>query len=198
MKHVTLVRKIYIKNAVSKQEGFTFVEMLICVAIIAVVSAQVLVSFSGLKDASTLERAAQELALNIRRAQGMALAVTPVNLGGMLKIPQSVALRLSSRSGNNISYFFFSDVTPDGKYTDNTEQIEPIINLPGKIYISAISGTVPANPEAHVIFYTPEATLALTNFNGVTILNFIDITFKGVSGATKIVRVQMGGQVSVR
>ena len=183
-------------GALRKRSGFTILEMIVSIAIITLISAQVLVSFSGLNEASTLNRAAQELAFNIRRAQNMSLAVAPVNIGGTLMIPQAVGIRISSQISAN-SYFFFADQDKNGTYDDPVEQIEPIIILPGSIRIASVTGEIPGNPGVHIIFYTPEATLAVTDFIGARIPNFIDITLQGTSGAIKIVRIRMSGQVSV-
>ena len=64
--------------------------------------------------------------------------------------------------------------------------------------IASITGEVVGNPGAHIIFYTPEATVALTNLSAVIIPNFLDINLQGDSGALKIVRVRISGQVTVR
>ena len=192
-------------GAVYQRSGFTLLEMAVSLSIVVLITAQVLVSFSGLREASTLNRAAQELAFDIRRAQNMALAVAPValGLGGTLHIPQSVGILISTRSGiiNGYvayTYFFFSDQNRNGKYDGVSEQIEPLIVLPANIRITSITGEDSVNLGVHISFYTPEATPTMTNFNGVPIASFVDITLRGGSGATKIVRVLASGSVSVR
>ena len=181
-------------GALRKRSGFTILEMIVSIAIITLISAQVLVSFSSLNEASTLGRAAEELAFNIRRAQNMSLAVAPVRIGGIIAIPQAVGIRIATSPS---SYFFFADQDKNGTYDDPVEQIEPMIILPGKIRVASITGEIPGNPGVHIIFYTPEAMLAMTDFIGAPIPNHIDITLQGTSGAIKIVRIRMSGQVSV-
>ena len=192
-------------DIVYQKKGFTLLEMAISLSIVVIITAQVMVSFSGLREASTLNRAAQELAFNIRRAQNMALAVAPVALGpgGTLQIPQAVGILISTQTiilnGYQLySYFFFSDQNRNGKYDGTSEQIEPIIVLPGNISIDSITGETILHPGVHIMFYTPDATTVMTNYNSVTIPTFIDITLKGTSGATRIVRVLASGFVSVR
>ena len=169
--------------------------MLVSVAIVLMVSAQVLVSFSTLNERTTLDRAAQELAFHIRRAQNMALAVAPVNLGaaGTPTIPQAVGIRISTND-----FLFFADQNKNGNYDGASEQIGPLGIFPRNIRVASITGEVVGNPGANIIFYTPEATVALTNFSAVAIPNFIDIRLQGASGAIKIVRVRISGQVTVR
>ena len=170
--------------------------MVVAVSIVLFISAQVLVSFSTLNERTTLDRAAQELAFNIRRAQNMALAVAPVNLGGTLTIPRSIGIRFSSQIPTN--YFFFADQNQDGIYNDPAEKIEPLIRFPGNIKINTLTGELVGNPGIHMIFTTPEATLTMTDAVGRLIPNFVDIKIQGVSGALKIVRVRISGQVTVR
>ena len=171
--------------------------MMVSTAIILLISGQVLVGFSNLREASTLTRAAQELAFNIRRAQNMSVSVVGVGIGGIMQIPNAVGLRLSSVAGNNDRYFFFADQNSNGFYDGVTERIEPDILLPGNVRITSITGEAPAGSGVHMIFYTPEATLLLSNGAGTPIPNFINITLTGPSGDVRRVRVRMSGQVTV-
>ena len=193
---------VRLSDVLDEKRGFTVVEMIVVLAIVLLIGGQILVDFGSLNEASTLNRAAQELAFNIRRAQNMSLAVTGVKIGGVIQIPDGVGLRLSSQTGSNDSYFFFADQDCPGAgcglYTGAMERIEPNIMLPGRIRITAITGVIPAQPSAHIIFYTPEATLILTNELGVPILGTVmDITLSGASGATKHVRIRTSGLVRV-
>ena len=192
-------------GAVYQRKGFTLLEMAISLGVVLVITAQVMANFSSLREASTLNRAAQELAFNIRRAQNMALAVAPAALGpsGILQIPKSIGILISTRSsiinGYRVyTYFFFADQNGNGKFDGAPEQMEPLIVLPANIEITSITGENILNPGVHIIFYTPEATAAMTDYNGTPILNAIDITLQGSSGGKRIVRVLVSGSVSVQ
>ena len=190
-------RASWFYNRIYFYSGFTILEMLVSVAIILLISGQVLVSFSNVKEASTLTRAAQELAFNIRRAQNMSVSVVGVGIGGTMQIPNAGGLRLSSMIGNNDKYFFFADQNGNGMYDGPLERIEPNILLPGNIRITAITGEAPAGSGVHIIFYTPEATLLLSNAAATPIINFLSITLTGPSGGVQRVRVRISGQVTV-
>ena len=177
--------------------GFTILEMLVSTAIILFIGGQVLIGFSHLKESSVLTRAAQEFAFNIRRAQNMSVSVTATKIGMTAQIPNAVGLRLSSAEGDNDRYFFFADQNSNGVYDDPFERIEPNIFLPSNVRITAITGEVPASPGVHIIFYTPEATLLLSNAAGTPIPNFTTITLTGPSGGIQRIRVRMSGQVTV-
>ena len=190
--------------AICKKDGFTLIEMMISVAIITAISTQVLISFSSLNDSSNLTRAAQDFAFNIRRAQAMSLAVAPVTIDGTLKIPQAVGIYVSSKpsfiNGNLVyNYLFFADQNNNKKYdaSPSSEQIESATVLPNTIRIVSITGENLFSPGAHIIFYTPEATVAMTNHESVQLSDVVDIVLKGVTGVTKTVRVRMSGQVTV-
>ena len=190
------------------QRGFTLIELLISTSIILLIGGQVFVSFSGLNEASTLDRAAQELAFNIRRAQNMALSIAAVNINGTYQIPRSVALQISSRDKKNDPppkhtadsgmYLFFADQNGNQEFDYPDEQIQPEIMLPGNIQITSISGIIPGNPEANLIFYTPEATLLVSRFNGNAInANPVLIVLQASSGATRTIKLRSSGQVTV-
>lgn len=172
--------------------------MIVSTAIILLISGQVLVNFSNLKEASTLTRSAQELAFNIRRAQNMSISVVGIRIGGTVQIPLAVGLRISSVAGDNNRYFFFADQNLNGFYDGPAERIEPDTLFPGNVKITAITGEVlPANPGVHIIFYTPEATILLSNHNGTPIPNFVNVTLTSPSGGIQTIRTRISGQVTV-
>ncbi len=198
MGYFLLKSKQFGARAFRKMDGYTLIEMIIALAIVAFISAQMFVSFSSLNEASRLNRAANELAFNIRRAQNMALSISATKIGGAVAIPRGVGIKVSSDPSANTSYLFFADQNSDGIFTSLTEQMEPIVRLPDGIYISSVTGETLATRGVHLIYYTPEATLAMTNVAGVPIPVFVDIVLTGRSGAVRVVRIQTSGQVSVR
>ena len=190
-------------NTVRYQEnGFTLIEMMICLGIVLFVSAEVLINFSSLNEASSLNRGAQELGFAIRRAQNMSFSVVAVGIGhpAVLQIPPSVGIRLSSVAGENKDYFFFSDldISLNKKYDEPDERIEPNLVLPGNIHIKKItmqSGVT--TPQAHIIFTTPEATVFLTNYDGTQQADELHVVLEGISGATRTVHILTSGQVTI-
>ncbi|MDZ4285353.1 MAG: type II secretion system protein [Candidatus Sungbacteria bacterium] len=187
------------------QRGFTLIEMVVAVGIVLLISTQVLISFSVLRESSQLKRSAQELSFSIRKAQNMAVAISAVRVGGVIQIPKSASIRLTISTADangdgiqdNGEYFFFADQDGDGVY-DANERIEPNLIFPGNMQITSITGATNGNPGAHVIFYTPEARVALTNYNGTLLAaSVMDIKVSAPSGNFILVRVRISGQVIV-
>lgn len=188
--------------------GFSMLELMVSIAIMLFVGAQVFVSIRSLNQTVYLNRAAQELGFAIRRAQTMALAVSAVPIGGVYQIPPSIGIRLSFTAGDNGHYFFFSDVydgcpgsiNPDKKYSGTCEQIEPDLLLPRGITIKSINnGGLITVTEGYIIFITPEATLTLKGKSGILFpsLDPMNIVLTSSSGQTRTVRVRLSGQVTI-
>gem|GEM_PF-3588888 len=197
-----MIKAASIRN---KRQGFTLIEMMVSVAIVLLISTQVLISFSSLRESSQLKRSAQELSFSIRKAQNMAVAISAVRAGGVLQTPKAAGIRLTTSTADangdgvkdNSEYFFFADQDGDGVY-DANERIEPNLILPGNMEITSITGTTSGHPEAHVIFYTPEARVSLTDYNGTLLTaSVMDIKLSALSGNFIIVRVRISGQVTV-
>ena len=196
-------------NRDRKNHGFSVVEVLVSIFIIALLSVQIL-GFSGLKEAASLNRAAQELGFAIRRAQSMALAVTRLEIGGIMQTPLSVGIRLSSSPALdplsdppfslafNREYIFFADQDRDRMY-ETAERIEPNLVLPGGIFMKAITlSDSSAISTAHIIFTTPEAFMLLTDANGILVVGTqINVILQGRSGATRTIEIHTSGQVTI-
>ena len=189
----------------NKRQGFTLIEMVVSVAIIFLIGSQILVSFSSLRESSQLKRSAQEFSFSIRKAQNMAVAISAVRVGGILQTPKAAGIRLTISTADangdgikdNSEYFFFADQNGNGVY-DANERIEPNLIFPGNMQIASTTGATNLNPEAHVIFYTPEARVALTNYNGTLLTaSVMDIKVSAPSGNFILVRVRISGQVIV-
>src|SRR3989338_3253530 len=58
------------------QKGFTVIELLVVLGIIVLISASILANYRGQQRESALTRSAQKLALDLRRAQTLAVSST--------------------------------------------------------------------------------------------------------------------------
>lgn len=169
------------QNFAQKRAGFTMAEMVIILSIMTVISAIVLFSFTGLSERGSINRSARELALALRSAQGMSLAVTQVGVGSptpVNKIPPAVGIKFV-RGTNN--YQIFADLNPAGssrdrKYTDSSENIGDPKIMEKSVRINALNyrdplGLARSAGSAHIIFTAPEATIEITDGNGAPLGN---------------------------
>lgn len=177
--------------------GISVLEGLIVIAIIVLMSAQVLVSFTGLNDNAALQHAARDLALNMRTAQNMSISVSqPL---GFNEVPPITGIHFANGSG---SYVLFADRSPyDFLYNPSTETIQTF-QLERNIIINRaiIDGVVaPPTQRENIVFVNPEATLYIVNAaNGSSLGDKIIIELLARSGQIKSVVVRTTGQISIR
>lgn len=179
------------------------VEMVVILSIVTAISSVVLFSFSGLSEGAALNRSARELALAIRQAQNMSLAVTQIDVGSppTPQIPPAVGIRLNTAEPN--IFFLFADLpSVDNKYTGASEKIPGTqTTFERRVKINRIIDESGASkPLAHIIFVAPEATLVLTDEAGAATLGEkINIELSSPSGnLKKTVTVRVSGQVSIK
>lgn len=106
--------------------AFTMVEIVVMLSILVFISAILLSTFPGFNEGALLMRTQQELALNLRRAQNMTLAVARVEYtdpgDGLLKqvVPNRVGLHFDKLASPS-SYFIFADIDDNGQYDAATD-----------------------------------------------------------------------------
>lgn len=98
-----------------KAQGFTLIEMIVVVSIVAILAVITLFQFAAYRKGVNIETTAEEIALNLRRAQSMALAVRSTG-GTILPIYQSgygihfeLSPSLGNQSASDTSYILFTD-----------------------------------------------------------------------------------------
>ena len=185
---------------VTLKSGFTMVEIVVMLGIITMLSTIVLTNFTGLNEGAAIERAAQELAVNIRRTQNDSLAVVQYN--PLNPPPLAVGVRISTIAQENTSFFRFADTVRDNKYTNPASPAEKIgdtTTFVRGIKIGAITNQDGQNQSiVHIMFAAPEATIALTDANGISIGQKIDIILQAPSGQTRKITVRTSGQINVQ
>lgn len=189
-----------------KTFGFTLVEVVVMMMIVVTISGVVLVSFTGLHEGVATNRAARELALAIRRMQNVSLAVTQVNTLAGPRTPGAVGMRLETGSPR---YTLFADIVRDNKYDavvvagQSDAKISEGV-LEGGVAITGLSyenefGRSQTVETAHVIFTAPEAAMTVSDRNGETLGEVLQIVLSRSSGRlAKTVTVRTSGQVSIK
>ena len=190
-----------------KAAGFTMVEVVVMMSIITIISGIVLVSFTGLHEGAALNRSARELALAIRRAQNMSLAVTQIETLVGPRIPPAIGIRFEQGAGG---YFVFGDFNRDNRYGGELAEDERDVRITGD---AVFEGNVKIRSVAYydafnnrqqvqvlyVIFAAPEAAVTLADADGISLGDLAEIELVTASGQlTKRIVARTSGQVSIR
>jgi len=191
------------KNQSKFSAGYTAIEVVIVASIMMVISAIVLVGFGGLNDSVALNRSVRDLAVVLRRAQNMALAVTGVPAIGNV-VPPAVGVELTKGAS---TYLLFADRvgSRDNKYGSSDGELIQSSRFDRNVVAYQffdVSGDIinPAGGVLNIIFSAPEADLRITdgNGNGDSDWAKVDIVFRSPSGKEKVITVRESGQITVR
>ncbi len=191
-----------------KAGGFTMVEVVVMMSIVTVISGIVLVSFTGLHEGAALNRSARELALAIRRAQNMSLAVTQIEtpFAGP-RIPPAIGIRFEQGAG---TYFVFGDFNRDNRYGGELVEDERDVRITGdavfegNVKIKSVAYHDAFNnrqqvPVLYVVFAAPEAAVTLAGADGAVLGDLAEIELVTASGQlTKRIVARTSGQVSIK
>ena len=164
------------------------VEMIVVIGIVTMLASISIVSFRRGGRATDLTREAQTLALNLRRAQNMALT------GALFQgaTPGGYGIYLNAASPN--SYILFADLDDNKLYGGIGELIETITFQKNVV----ITGLAPASA-VNIVYSPPEPTTTIYDDTGANLGNTASATL-GFSGATifKTVNINISGQISVQ
>ena len=179
------------------------VEVVVMLMIITAVSATVLVGFGSTRESASLNRSSRELALAIRRAQNMSLAVTQIDTSAGPKIPAAVGLYLER---GRETYFLFADLARDNKYDASDVKImgnqdlafERGVRIKSLVYYDD-AGRRQTLPIAHIIFAAPEAEMKLSDINGAPLGELMEVELGTLSGQlSKTITVRISGQIGIK
>jgi prepilin-type N-terminal cleavage/methylation domain-containing protein len=108
--------KTSISALFKKDKGFTLVELMIVTLIIALITAIVLINYRAGNRQLALNRSANKLAQDIRRAQEMAMSAAqcPTGTGCAGQLPPRYGIFSAQSNSNPTSYILFADISEDG------------------------------------------------------------------------------------
>lgn len=197
----------------SFQKGFTIIELVVSVAIFALMTALLLAKYGTFNQGILLTNLAYDVALTIRNAQSYGLNVKSVPAGGLNYSNQfdyayGVHFDKSS-SGNpaaNTQVIFFADLDGDREY-DTGEKISAytikrgnyvhsFCGGPGSCSVPTVFGSVDItfkrpNPDATII--AKDTTGGLINAS----ITYLIIYFSPPTGAQKKIRINSAGQINI-
>ncbi|RLC38234.1 hypothetical protein DRH27_02765 [Candidatus Falkowbacteria bacterium] len=165
-----MLNKIF-KKIKKQNRGYTIIEMLVSISIIAVISGIYLMNYKAADNQFLLDQAVQQLAGDIRRAQNYALGQKEFNdsppAGGW-------GLFFEINPPNNQYYVLFADVDGDNFYSGSTENFgngnKKKINFPEKIDIDNVIITKSSGPSEinknTITFKAPDAFIQICDMAG--------------------------------
>jgi prepilin-type N-terminal cleavage/methylation domain-containing protein len=175
----------------SKKLGFTFIELIVVIAVIAILTTISFPYYNSIKKNLALERSAAKLVQDIRRAQEMTISGQSPS-GVFPKGGYGIYL-----NKNNTDYVLFKD-SDEGKTCNNNcnssspEKIETIA-LDSKIEVGNLDDN-----KIHLIFLPPDPVVYLTNQSGSDLgvsVTTIRISIIGEPSKYKDIKINRAGLV---
>lgn len=169
--------------------GFSLVELLVSISILALISGSFLANYRAGQNQSEINIIAQKLASDIRFAQNNSLGSVEfegdIPAGGW-------GVHLDKSSGE---YIIFADIDmPDGnkRYDGSSEEFR-ILELPKNVVISDISTISAAPDELDIVFLPPDP---ITYINGAG-NDIVTITLSDTNGTSKKIIVNYFGLIDI-
>lgn len=164
----------------SKNKGFTLIEILVATSIVIIMSAIILPNYNVGGQQLALNRAANKLAQDIRKAEEMAVSVKtcqqcegsdPAGYGAYFNI-------------NNASfYIIYADTQQDGIFNIGQDVVVENIEIEKGIIIKNINNNSSGN--ASINFSPPDPKVKITYSGSGTELDYITITIAVGNDQTK-------------
>jgi prepilin-type N-terminal cleavage/methylation domain-containing protein len=192
-------------SKINRQKGFTLVEMVVCISIMAIISSVILGSRASYTDQLSLKNDAYRVALAVRQAQVYSLGVR----GNTGQFNSSYGVSVDNSITQ--SFAFFSDINSDRVYT--SDELLESASFQNNVVIDRICGIGNSGSEScppgssirhiDVTFNRPDpkATIRFINNGGADVANLNPpaiIYLRAQSGKTITVRVEATGAVSVQ
>ena len=172
------------KTKKNNSKGFTLVETLVVIAVVSILSIITMANYQGSQKQQSVQRAAHQLAGDIRRAQNMAMA--SVEHEGV--IPDGYGIYFNK--GNDFdSYILFAD--DNGNQTRNGmgDEDVKIIDLPSGVEISSPNS-------ANIFFEPPDPTTYINGDSSAGKGIMITLIFSETSYSKKVT-IQTSGQIEI-
>jgi len=166
--------------------GFTLVEFLVVIGIIAILTLILFVNYQPFKEELALQRATAKLAQDIRRAEGMAISSQEFSsCGSGYKHQYGIFFKQSKPK----EYSLFADCNNNGDYDQGVDKIVgEVIDIESGASITNLSSSflrIVFSPPDPIVIINPSADLAI-------------ITLSNSEGQSKIIGVNKAGLIYVK
>tara|TARA_Y100000310_G_scaffold32715_1_gene30985 strand:- start:447 stop:977 length:531 start_codon:yes stop_codon:yes gene_type:complete len=173
-----------------REQGFTVIEILVVMAIVVLMTILVLPNWRAGEQSLALQRSAQKLAQDTRRAQELALRA------------QSFTCQIGTISGYGIffdqsapnSYILFAECNGNNTYNDGIDGIVDgeSISLESGVEIASVT----PGPTVSIVFIPPTPTIWINNDVGQTSVQVV-LRRTGDPASTKTITITNKGIIDV-
>jgi len=179
-----------------KKSGFTLVELIVSVAIIAMVTGIFLANYSSANRRSDLTMTAQKMVSDTRTAQNYALGLARYGFSGSSNVPTGGwGVHIDLQAYGNNKYVIFADDNQNGVYDNGEADIRygaQVTTLPMNIIIDSVS----SGTKADITFLPPDPVTTITG--SVSTFKQVDIALKDTkTNSIKTVRINYLGLAEV-
>ena len=184
----------------TKQQGFTLIEIIVAIAIIAIIPAIVIPNFPQARLQFALSRTAYSFAKDVRRAQAMALSAVPYtdSLGASQPISgYGIQINLASGSGlGNKKYIIYADKQPGNAEYDTADYTVGTYETESGIVIKEIQNVVGSSASINFAPPKPDTTI-ISLASGQTAITVV-FAFENDPSRTKTVSINLSGLIEVK
>jgi prepilin-type N-terminal cleavage/methylation domain-containing protein len=189
------------KKIVNTIKGFTILELIVSLAIFAMMTALVLSKYGNFNQNILLTNLAYDVALTVRNAQSYGLNVkSSTRTANDFSKPYGVYFSKAA-SPANTTIIFFTDTNSNDVYTAGTDAIIQSTTITRGSIVSAIcvynNGACTDVDNVSVVFRRPDPSAIIKVTSGGISYANLRITLRAIDNTTKVVIVNSTGQVSV-
>ena len=184
-----------------KKSGFTLIELIVSIGIIAMVTGIFLANYSSANRRTDLTMTSQKMVTDIHMAQNYALGLARYGLSGSTNVPiGGWGIHFDLQNYGNNKYIIFADDNGNTVYDEGSENVlangAQVTTLPNNITISAINMLGNSSNKADITFVPPDPLTIITG--SLATSSLVDIVLKDTkTNAIKTVRINFLGLAEV-
>lgn len=188
---------------IKKITGFTLVELMVSLAIFALMTALLVAKYGNFNQGILLNNLAYDIALNIRNAQSYGLNVksAPTASGEYFSNQYNYPYGVHFTSGSN-NFILYADVNSDGKFNQGGDVVvsSSTIRKVGTISGLCVGTGGSCNSSASVLdisFKRPDPDAIIKANNSSTVYKYAEVSLNSTDGSAKKIIVRSTGQIAV-
>ncbi len=188
------------KKVINTIKGFTVLELIVSLAIFAMMTALVLSKYGNFNQGILLTNLAYDVALTIRNAQSYGLNVKSTTRSGSdFNKPYGVYFDTNSTLQANTKIIFYADYNSSSTYDAGDAIIQTTTITRGStVSRVCVNACVSPDPtKLDIVFKRPDPNAYIRVGGSSTNSSSARITLKAIDNTTKVVVVNSTGQVSV-